>query len=217
MPLTKATILGFATKWSKCQLCAIGREAYTHVLYRDSCHTGNPDVCFIGEAPGSAENATGQPFIGRAGKVLDQLLHDVSEDLNYLFSYSITNTVCCFPRDRAADSPDAFREPTPEEVKTCSPRLKEFLELINPKTIVLLGKVAQKGFRTNFPDYPAPLLDLYHPSYILRQGWLQGKNFTSRPSEAHAHVYVRTKLQLVNFLREYVKPRKRELRKSKDR
>ncbi|HIH96400.1 MAG TPA: uracil-DNA glycosylase [Thermoplasmata archaeon] len=88
-------------------------------------------LMFIGEAPGYFEDQQGKPFVGRAGKVLDELLESVGLQREDIF---ITNVVKCRPPDN--------RNPLPDEIEACSSYLDEQLQLIQPQTIVLLGKFA---------------------------------------------------------------------------
>ncbi len=94
---------------------------------------GNPhaDVMFIGEAPGRNEDLQGEPFVGAAGKLLDELL--ASAGLTRADVY-IANVLKCRPPNN--------RDPLPEEIETCTPFLEKQIELIDPRVIVTLGKFA---------------------------------------------------------------------------
>ena len=126
------------------------------------------DLMCIGEAPGAREDAQGEPFVGRAGQLLDQILAAINLDRDRIF---IANILKCRPPDN--------RDPQPEEVQCCSPYLKRQIELLQPKLIVAMGRVAaqfllnSKGtlgsLRQQQHYYQqVPLLVTYHPAYLLR-------------------------------------------------
>jgi len=88
-------------------------------------------MMLIGEGPGSEENKQGRPFVGKAGQLLTKMLLAIHLERDEVY---ITNIVKC--------QPPGNRNPMPEEVSSCIPYLKEQIEIIAPKMIVLLGKVA---------------------------------------------------------------------------
>lgn len=148
--------------WSDCVLCPFGKTA-NKVWYRGvPCW---PDVLFIGEAPGKAEDHSGQPFVGQAGKLLDtQLVEWPAERL----TYTIVNALLCRPCDRTGGS---NRTPSPQEVANCNPRLQEQIASIAPVyAVVLLGKTAERAFDLFGAEYPLPAFRLWHPAYLLRKG-----------------------------------------------
>ena len=91
------------------------------------------DLMFVGEAPGASEDQQGLPFVGRAGKLLDQLLEEVGLQRGDVF---ITNVICC--------RPPGNRDPLPEEIEACKPYLYRKIELIEPEVICTLGNFATK-------------------------------------------------------------------------
>jgi uracil-DNA glycosylase len=93
----------------------------------------NADLMFVGEAPGAAEDQQGLPFVGRAGKLLDELLLEVGIERSDVF---ITNVICC--------RPPGNRDPLPEEIDACKPYLYRKIELIEPKVVCTLGNFATK-------------------------------------------------------------------------
>lgn len=97
----------------------------------------NAKLMIIGQAPGAKEDETGRPFVGRAGKFLDQLLETARIDRKKIF---ITSVEKYFPPKN--------RKPTKKEIEACLPYLKKQIEIINPKKFILLGEVA---FSTFFP------------------------------------------------------------------
>ncbi len=91
----------------------------------------NAKIMFIGEAPGFNEDKQGKPFVGRAGKVLDGLLKEAGLKREEIY---ITNILKCRPPEN--------RNPSEEEIKSCTPYLNEQIEIINPKIICCLGNFA---------------------------------------------------------------------------
>ncbi len=128
------------------------------------------DIMIIGEAPGKDEDEQGKPFVGRAGKLLNSFLGSIKLNRNSVF---ITNTIKCRPPDN--------RNPMNDEIRACSGFLEKQIDLIKPKVMVLLGKIAansllgedkpmsdlrQKKFFIN--KSKIPIIVFYHPAYILR-------------------------------------------------
>jgi len=127
------------------------------------------DWLFVGEGPGADEDAQGEPFVGQAGKLLDNMLLAIK--LKRGKNVYITNIVKCRPPDN--------RNPDAGEIATCLPYLQRQIELIQPRLIVALGKVASNALlgkeatlaslRGALHDYRGiPLLVTYHPAYLLR-------------------------------------------------
>lgn len=124
---------------------------------------------FVGEGPGADEDAQGEPFVGQAGKLLDNMLAAINlkRDANVY----IANIVKC--------RPPGNRNPQPDEAGACAPYLKRQIELIRPKLIIALGKVAAvnllgrdasiSSLRGSVHDCGGiPLIVTYHPAYMLR-------------------------------------------------
>ena len=133
---------------------------------------GNPKAewMFVGEGPGEEEDRRGEPFVGRAGKLLDAMLKAMQLDRTTVY---IANIVKC--------RPPGNRNPSLEEAAACIPYLKRQIELVAPRLIVALGAVAaQRLLDTDRPvgalrgklHYAAqmepPVLATYHPAYLLR-------------------------------------------------
>ena len=127
------------------------------------------DVLFIGEAPGEEEDLQGEPFVGQAGKLLDNMLASI--DLNRQQKVYITNVVKCRPPNN--------RDPEHGEASACAPYLDRQIDLIAPKLIVALGKVAATrllgkestiaSLRGQVHHYQGrALIVTYHPAYLLR-------------------------------------------------
>lgn len=129
----------------------------------------NADWMFVGEGPGADEDAQGEPFVGQAGKLLDNMLASV--DLRRGSNVYIANVVKC--------RPPGNRNPEPDEAQKCEPFLQRQIDLIKPKLIVALGRVAAlnllareasiASLRGKVLDYKGtPMIVTYHPAYLLR-------------------------------------------------
>lgn len=131
---------------------------------------GNPkaDLVIVGEAPGRDEDAQGEPFVGRAGKLLTDILAAIGLSRDDVY---ICNVVKCRPPQN--------RPPEPLEIETCSPFLEAQINSIQPKFLCTLGKFATQTLlrietpisqlRGNFQKYKnIPLMPTYHPAYLLR-------------------------------------------------
>ena len=127
------------------------------------------DWLFVGEGPGADEDALGEPFVGQAGKLLDNMLMAIK--LKRGSKVYIANIVKC--------RPPGNRAPEADEITACLPYLQRQIELIRPKIIVALGKVASNALlgkdatlaslRGTRHDYRGiPLVVTYHPAYLLR-------------------------------------------------
>ena len=132
----------------------------------------NAEVVFIGEAPGKDEDLQGRPFVGAAGKFLNEMLQGIKMKREDVY---ITNIV--------KYRPPANRDPLPEEKDTCSEWLKEEIKIINPKLIVFLGRHSLQNFFPNekISEVHGKILKkktkigniffaLYHPAAALYNG-----------------------------------------------
>lgn len=140
----------------------------TNVVWCD----GNPDakLMIIGEGPGANEDATGLPFVGRAGKLLDKILE--AGNIDRKTETFICNIVKC--------RPPGNRPPTPDEAAQCRPYLEAQIEFVKPKLILLAGATAVQHIlkvkdpisriRGKWFDYKndARVMPVFHPSYLLR-------------------------------------------------
>jgi len=126
------------------------------------------DLVFVGEGPGRDEDAQGLPFVGRAGKLLTQMIEAMGLQRKEVY---ICNVVKCRPPEN--------RLPEPDEIKTCSPFLLRQLDAIDPKVIVCLGACSAQTlletnrgishFRGQWLDFRGrKLMATYHPAYLLR-------------------------------------------------
>src|SRR5271154_2232185 len=159
------TLLKIREDIGDCTRCKLHKKR-THIVFAD----GNPkaDLVFVGEGPGADEDATGIPFVGRAGKLLTQMIEAMGLHRKDVY---ICNVVKCRPPQN--------RTPEPDEVQTCSPYLLRQIDVINPKVIVCLGAVAAKTllqtnrgishFRGEWQEWRGhKLMATYHPAYLLR-------------------------------------------------
>jgi DNA polymerase len=129
----------------------------------------NADWMLIGEAPGAEEDRLGDPFVGQAGRLLDNMLAAI--DLDRRRNVYIANVLKC--------RPPGNRNPEPEEVARCSPHLLRQIELVRPKLILAMGRFAAQtllgtdasiaSLRGKVHRYAGvPLIVTYHPAYLLR-------------------------------------------------
>lgn len=147
-------------------------------------------ILVIGEGPGADEDASGKPFVGKAGQLLDKMLSAI--ELSRNTNCFITNIVKCRPPQN--------REPTPDEIATCIPYLDQQIVLLKPRLILSLGRIAsqtllqtQEGItklRGSFYYYKGiPLMPTYHPSALLhdenlkRPTWEDLKKFKQKIDE----------------------------------
>lgn len=134
---------------------------------------GNPQAAWmiIGEAPGAEEDRQGEPFVGKAGQLLNQMLQAIRMPRESVY---IANVLKCRPPNN--------RDPKPDEATNCRGYLERQIELVNPALIVVVGRIAaQNLLQTNEPlarlrgkEHLAPLsrtpvIVTYHPAYLLRQ------------------------------------------------
>lgn len=133
---------------------------------------GNPeaDWLVIGEAPGADEDRQGEPFVGRAGQLLNSMLLAMGLEREQVF---IANILKCRPPNN--------RDPKPDEVIACESYLRKQVELIKPKIILAVGRIAaqnllkvdtpigkMRGNQYQYPDSELPVIVTYHPAYLLR-------------------------------------------------
>ena len=132
----------------------------------------NAEIMFIGEGPGFHENEQGRPFVGAAGKYLDELLAKINLKRSQVF---IANVVKC--------RPPGNRDPMPEELEACRDYLERQIQAINPKVIVTLGRFSMANFLPNAKISSVHgqaikvkgrlVVAMYHPAAALHQGSLK--------------------------------------------
>lgn len=147
---------------TRCSLC----ESRTQTVF--GVGDTDADWMIIGEAPGAEEDRRGEPFVGRAGKLLDEMLRAVGQGRDVAF---IANILKCRPPNN--------RDPRPEESTACRQYLDRQIELVKPKIILAVGRIAaQLLLDTDAPVGrlrgtvhrldATPLVVTYHPAYLLR-------------------------------------------------
>jgi uracil-DNA glycosylase len=159
------TLLRIREDIGDCKRCKL-HKTRTNIVFGD----GNPkaQLVFVGEGPGHDEDMQGLPFVGRAGKLLTQMIEAMGLQRKDVY---ICNVVKCRPPEN--------RLPEKDEVTTCSPFLLRQLEVINPKVIVCLGACAAQtlletnrgisNFRGEWLEFRGKkLMATYHPAYLLR-------------------------------------------------
>ena len=148
----------------KCALC----KTRTNIVF--SGGVPNHKMMLIGEAPGYYEDQKGEPFVGKAGQLLDKIFESVG--LSRKKDVYICNTLKCRPPDN--------RDPLPEEKEACRAYLDAQIEILKPRIILLCGKVALSSMlntstgitrvRGKWFDGPfgSKMMPIFHPSYLLR-------------------------------------------------
>ena len=144
---------------------------------------GNPeaDLMFVGEAPGADEDRQGEPFVGAAGQLLTKIIQAMGFERGDVY---IANILKCRPDMPAGQSGN--RPPTPDEMATCLPYLREQIAAIQPRVLVALGSTAVRGLldatgpmasiRGRWHSFAEiPLMPTYHPAYLLRNQSLSEK------------------------------------------
>lgn len=165
-PMSHLTTLDeIAAAVASCTRCPLYRTATNPVPGE-----GNPNagLMCVGEAPGATEDATGRPFVGQAGQLLDRILSAINLSRNDVF-------ICNVLKHR----PPQNRNPLPDEVRACSPYLVRQIELIRPRVILALGTFAAQTLLNTKEAigklrgkvhryYGVPLVVTYHPAALLR-------------------------------------------------
>lgn len=154
-------------KCQNCQKCSLGKTRTKSVF---SAGIPNHKLMLIGEAPGYYEDQKGEPFVGKAGQLLDKILNSVG--LSREKDVYICNTLKCRPPEN--------RDPLPDEKQACREYLDAQIEILKPRIILLCGKVAVNSMlnttqgitRVRGKWYAGPnnskMMPIFHPSYLLR-------------------------------------------------
>lgn len=150
-----------------CTLCDLHETRTQSVFGVGDTHA---DWLFIGEAPGADEDRQGEPFVGRAGQLLTSMICALGFSRQQVY---IANILKCRPPKN--------RDPRPEESQACRPYLRRQIELLKPKIIVALGRIAaqnllqtdtpigrMRGRQYVYEDTDIPVVVTYHPAYLLR-------------------------------------------------
>ena len=159
--------LALEAQVSSCKKCQL-HESRTQTVFG----TGNQDAdwLIIGEAPGADEDRQGEPFVGRAGKLLTEMLFAAGLQRADVY---IANILKC--------RPPANRDPSPDEVACCQAYLRQQIALIQPRVILAVGRIAAhkllqtdsqlgrlRGKVHHYGDTNIPVIVTYHPAYLLR-------------------------------------------------
>jgi uracil-DNA glycosylase len=172
-------------KWSACKKCPLHTTRSNVVFVRGTLPC---DILFIGEAPGVSEDTIGKPFIGPAGKLLDQMIEDSLDHHtkcevcgnrqmssrsgitcksghdgagSVKLTYALTNLVSCIPID---DNGEKSKEPSKVSINACWPKLTELISIAKPKAIVCVGKLAEIAYGHEM----IYSVNIRHPAAILR-------------------------------------------------
>ncbi|MDQ8039499.1 MAG: uracil-DNA glycosylase [Rickettsiella sp.] len=152
---------------ANCQRCTLYKTRTNPVF-----GVGNPnaDLLVIGEAPGANEDKQGEPFVGRGGQLLTNMLLSIGLRREDIYIANILKS-----------RPPNNRDPSPEEVRACTPFLLRQISLIKPKLILAVGRIAAqfllasnltmatlRGNLFHYGVYKIPLIVTYHPAYLLR-------------------------------------------------
>ncbi len=163
----EAELREIEAKCKDCQKCSLGKTR-TNLVF--SSGMPNHNMVLIGEAPGYWEDQKGEPFVGKAGQLLDKIFTSVG--LSRKKDIYICNTLKCRPPDN--------RDPLPEEKEACREYLDAQLKILKPKIILLCGRVAVQSMmsttlgitriRGQWFDGPngEKMMPIFHPSYLLR-------------------------------------------------
>jgi DNA polymerase len=165
--MDKAEKLEFLQEYlGDCQRCGLCEER-TNIVFG----VGDPEakLVFVGEAPGYNEDQKGEPFVGKAGKLLDDMIVAMGLEREDVY---ICNVIKCRPPEN--------RDPRPEEIKECAPFLRKQLGVIEPTVIVTLGKFASQfltgeekamgAMRGRWHEWEGvAVMPTYHPAYLLRE------------------------------------------------
>jgi len=150
-----------------CKLCDL-HKTRTNIVF--GVGNENAKIMFIGEAPGANEDLKGEPFVGRAGMLLNSMLRSIGLERTDVY---IANILKC--------RPPGNRDPLPQEVKLCTPYLQQQIALIQPKILIAVGRIAAqfllntmesmsklRGNTYQYGEQKIPLIVTYHPAYLLR-------------------------------------------------
>ncbi len=163
--LAEATLTQIASEVAVCERCMLHHSRKLAVPGEGPV---DAEIMFIGEGPGFHENQQGRPFVGAAGKYLEELLANINLKREEVF---ITNVVKCRPPNN--------RDPLPDELAACSDYLERQTQVINPKVIVTLGRYSMARFLPNakisdvhgqaFKIKSRLVVPMFHPAAALHQ------------------------------------------------
>lgn len=167
IPDQSALWQALAAEVSQCQSCPL-HQGRTQTVFGVGDKTAA--LMWIGEAPGYYEDQQGEPFVGRAGKLLTAMINSMGKERHQVY---IANILKCRPPNN--------RDPLPEEVATCTPFLERQIALVQPQVLIAVGRIAAhyllqtksslESLRNKVHIYGEnriPLIVTYHPAYLLR-------------------------------------------------
>lgn len=153
-------------KWEHCTECGLCNNRKKVVMRIQRGGTIPAPILFVGEAPGPSENLLGLPFIGPAGKLLDEI---IERAWHGAYKFAMTNLVACIPKGNDGDK---FTEPPKEAIMACAPRLQELVALCRPKLVICVGKLSEKWARKTIEGMRTTTIvswcTITHPAAILR-------------------------------------------------
>lgn len=160
--------------WIGCTRCPLCDDRENVVLARGNIPA---DLLLLGEAPGYSEDEFGKPFVGPAGKVLDQIIVESLKGTN--LRACISNIIACIPKDE-----DGVKvgKPPADSVIACTPRVVDLVRICQPKLIVCVGSIPADWINppvrdvytiSNQFERQIPTVEIVHPSWILRQDFAQ--------------------------------------------
>jgi uracil-DNA glycosylase family 4 len=168
---------GLAARVRACTLCGLHRSRTQTVF-----GVGKRDASLfvIGEAPGADEDRQGEPFVGRAGQLLNAMLRAIGLPRSEVF---IANILKCRPPNN--------RDPEPSEAASCTPYLSQQIELVKPRVLLAVGRISAqwllqtdtpigrlRGRALTYGERGTPLVVTYHPAYLLRSPLEKAKAWT---------------------------------------
>ncbi len=166
-----------AAKVKTCTLCSL-HKTRTQTVF--GVGRRDAQLFVIGEAPGADEDRQGEPFVGRAGQLLNAMLRAIGLPRNEVF---IANILKCRPPNN--------RDPQPDEAACCTPYLAQQIALVRPRALLAVGRIAAqwllqtdtpigrlRGRVTTYGESNTPLVVTYHPAYLLRSPHDKAKAWT---------------------------------------
>lgn len=162
---TRLTLAEVRTELGDCTRCGLSKTRNKIVF---GVGAADASLMFVGEAPGAEEDRRGEPFVGRAGQLLDKMIAAMGWTRDTVY---VANVLKC--------RPPGNRDPRPDEVEQCEPFLAKQIEAIRPRIIVTLGKPAAhlllrtkapiSALRGRFHSYHGtPVMPTFHPAFLLR-------------------------------------------------
>lgn len=161
--------------WARCSDCGLAASAHKRVFYRGPL---DAEIVFVGEAPGQTEDKMGIPFVGRSGLLLDLFIESTGFSPKQVL---IANPVLCRPVGPSGKD----RKPTPTEIAACVKHLRQLLDIVRPRWVVLMGVTARDTFGASDQEWesyfslgiPTRFALIYHPAWYLRNGGREVKEY----------------------------------------